>query len=258
MMKILLWMLLLLFSTSVFALIGEAETEIFTIDTVDPTLTLIAPNGGEAWYIGDTNDVLWQAEDTNLETTPITIWYRMSIGSDFILLAEDYVNSGSYPWEMPTSQSYNAQVKIQAIDSFGNFSEKVSQNPFSITYVPPEAPEGVIVDPSDGNNAVISWQPVTETIYGTPIEPDGYIILYNETPYEDDQFYYYLADVTEGTTHTHYGVVRHRDQMYYRVVAYKDYDGRITEALVQLRQRSDERVLWGEALKGSIRTGGGR
>ena len=49
------------------------------------------------------------------------------------------------------------------------------------------------MDISNGVDAVIGWQPVTQTIYGGPIVPDGYIVLYNETPYEDDDnLYYYL------------------------------------------------------------------
>jgi PKD repeat protein len=54
-------------------------------------------------------------------------------------------------------------------------------------YVPPAevaTPTVQIV----GNDAIISWEAVTETIYGSPITPDLYLVLYNETPYEDQKF----------------------------------------------------------------------
>lgn len=62
---------LLLCVTAAFALSSNTNSDPFTLETVDPAVTVIAPNGGEVWYIGDTNDILWTAEDTNL--TPNTI-----------------------------------------------------------------------------------------------------------------------------------------------------------------------------------------
>jgi len=49
----------------IFGLTGSAETGYFVLDTISPQLSH-SPNGGEAWYIGDSNDILWTASDTNL------------------------------------------------------------------------------------------------------------------------------------------------------------------------------------------------
>lgn len=242
-----LMILFLVFFAINYGLTGSGDSDYFIMDTVPPSLTLLSPNGGEAWYIGDTNAIIWTATDTNLDPNSVYLWYSLSGGSQYQNLAEGIYNSGSFPWEMPTVQSYNARVKVQIGDTFGNLSEKHSQGSFTITYVPPAAPEGVVVDTSNGIDAVLSWLPVTSTIYDTPIVPDGYIVLYNETPYEDDQFYYYHGE-TAGITYTHYNVALRRDQMYYRIVAFKDYDDRMGEVLGRLKKTSGEPRLWRDVL----------
>lgn len=107
-------------------------------------------------------------------------------------------------------------------------------------YVPPAAvapPTVQIV----GNDAIISWEAVTETIYGSPITPDGYIVLYNETPYEDANYYYFLNFVPT-TSYTHPYVALFREAMFYRVVAVNFYRESEREAVAGLR--SGERIIW--------------
>lgn len=110
-------------------------------------------------------------------------------------------------------------------------------------YVPPAAVEGVNVEIS-GYNANLSWLPVTQTIQGTPITPDVYVVLYNETPYEDDLHYYYLTN-TPGLEATHYGVARFRDQMFYKVVAVKFYRDDET-TLLRILGEQDRSQTWVE------------
>ncbi|MFA7024915.1 MAG: hypothetical protein WC176_03525 [Candidatus Cloacimonadaceae bacterium] len=237
---------LLTLSVAALALSSNTNSAVFTLDTVAPALELNAPLGGEEWYLGDTNDILWNATDTNLLDDSVYLWYSLNGGSDYSALAEGIANSGTFAWLMPDNTSNNAKVKIQVGDSFGNLSEKVS-SAFAITYVPPEAPDGVNVDITNAVDAVISWQPVTETIYGSPITPDGYLVLYNETPYENQEnLYYYLWDVTDGCAFTHSRVALHRAQMYYRVVAYKDHDGRMANILAEAKGNPDKKISFQE------------
>lgn len=231
-----------------YGLTNSAETNYFTLDVIAPQLDLISPNGGEAWYIGDTNDILWTATDTNLAPESVYLWYSLNGGTSYVNMAEAITNTGTYPWEMPSLQAYNARVRIQVSDIFGNSKTTSSLGTFSITYAPPAAPEDVIVNTSNNIDAVLSWQPVTSTIFGTPIVPDGYFVLYNETPYEDDQFYYYHGE-TPGTTYTHHNVVLRRDQMFYKIVAFKDYDGRLGSVLSSMKKDSGQPRLWKEILE---------
>ena len=246
MKRLLVALALLTLSVAALALSSTTNSAVFTLDTVAPALELSAPLGGEEWYLGDTNDVLWTATDSNLLDDSVYIWYSLSGGTDYTPLAEGIANTGTFAWPMPDITTSNARVKIQVGDSFGNLSEKVS-SAFAITYVPPEAPDGVNVDITNAVDAVISWQPVTQTIYGSPIIPDGYIVLYNETPYESqDNLYYYLWDVMDGCAFTHSRVALHRAQMYYRVVAYKDHDGRMAGILAEAKTSPERKISFQE------------
>lgn len=110
-------------------------------------------------------------------------------------------------------------------------------------HVPPAAVEGVHVN-IIGNDAFISWLPVTQTIYGTPMTPDLYVVLYNETPYEDDNYYYYLTS-TENLSTIHTRVALFRDAMFYRVVAVKFNREGESDVLAALNS-SREEILWSE------------
>jgi hypothetical protein len=256
MKKIILSGMFFVIVSGLFALSSFTDSADFTLDTVTPTLSLQSPIGGENWYIGDTHDILWTAEDTNLAVNSVYLWYSLNSGVNYTSIAESIVHSGSYPWQMPDAQSYSARVKVQISDMFGNVKQFASPNVFAITYVPPAAPKLVDVDISNNIDAVISWSAVDTTIYGTPIIPDGYLVLYNEMPNEEEQFFYYLWDVTEGTTFTHNGVAHWRDQMFYRIVAYKDYDGRMASVLQSLRQQKERKITLAELRKNMDLAGG--
>jgi hypothetical protein len=235
------------------------DTPDFVLDTIAPQVQLLTPNGGENWYIGDTQDILWEASDTNLLPEGITLLYSLNGAANFTYLAEALANSGSYAWLLPSSQSNNAKVQVQAMDSFGNMTQVSSLSSFSITYVPPASPSGLLVNLDNGIDAILAWDAVTQTIppYNSPITPDGYIILYNETPYEDDQYYYFLGR-SFTTSYTHHDVAEFRTQMFYRVKAYKNYSREEEDALESLVQKSKlERVSWSRA-KSILKSGGDR
>ncbi len=252
----LLLSIMFMFGSGLLALTGYGTTAPVINDTVDPSLSILAPNGGEAWYIGDTRDITWSATDTNILSNSVNIWYSLDV-SDSTSIIENTLNDGIHPWALPSVQSYNARVRIKVSDSFGNFSKVSSAGPFSITYVPPAEPEGVTVDISNNVDAVITWQAVTQTIppYNTPITPDGYIVLYNETPYEDDQFYYFLA-MTTGLSHIHPWVARFRSQMFYKVLAFKDYRGTLANLCAELSRDKDAKHTWGEIVQALATEGG--
>ncbi len=223
--------ILFIFGSGLLALSGFGTSLPVINDTVDPTLSIISPNGGEAWYIGDTRDITWSATDTNILSNSVNIWYTLNV-TDSTSIIENTLNDGIHPWALPSVQSYNARVRIKVSDSFGNFAQEASAGPFSITYVPPAEPQGVTVNIVNSVDALITWQAVTHTIppYNTPITPDGYIVLYNETPFEDDQFYYFLGR-SYTTTYTHHDVAEFRTQMFYKVLAYKNYRGDVDNLL---------------------------
>ena len=252
MKKTLMFVVLLSALTLCSGLSSYGDSPDFEMDMVNPQVELISPSGGEAWYIGDSRNITWNATDTNMAPQGIELFYSLNGGTIYTSLAEAIANSGTYAWALPSIQSSNAKVRIQASDTYGNSTLINSLGSFSITYVPPAIPEGLSVDISNNVDALLSWTAVSQTIppYNSPITPDGYIILYNESPYEQDEHFYYFLGRSFGinTNYIHHDVTEFRNQMFYRVTAYKNYTREDAEALDSLVQKSKtERIAWPQA-----------
>ncbi|MDP2173198.1 MAG: hypothetical protein Q8M98_11245 [Candidatus Cloacimonadaceae bacterium] len=51
-------------TSGLIALSGYGTSAPVVNDTVDPSLSILCPNGGEIWYLGDTNAIIGSIEDT--------------------------------------------------------------------------------------------------------------------------------------------------------------------------------------------------
>ncbi len=91
-------------------------------------------------------------------------------------------------------------------------------------YVPPKPPTG-LETAMMGCDMHISWDAVTETIFDTPITPDGYLVFYNGTSDPASEYYFFLG-FTPGLSYTHNYVGRYAEFMFYRVRAVKHYGPR--------------------------------
>lgn len=257
-MKIVVLITMLALIGSIFALSSYTDSGLISLDTVLPQLDLLSPDGGESWYIGDIRDIIWTASDPHLAANSVDLWYSLNGGSTYLPLSQSIANSGSYAWELPSIQSYNVRIRLGISDTFGNQSLVNSANPFSITYVPPAIPTAISVTSTNNIDALITWDAVTHTIppYNSPITPDGYIVLYNESPYEHDEHFYYFLGRSYTTSYTHHDVIEFRDQMFYKVLAYKNYSREESLALEKLLQtKRDKAILWQDALQ-ILRKGG--
>ncbi|MDD3464742.1 MAG: SBBP repeat-containing protein [Candidatus Cloacimonetes bacterium] len=85
-------------------------------------------------------------------------------------------------------------------------------------YVPPKTPENVLIT-MDGDNAVITWNAVTQNIHDQPITPDYYFIFNSSDPFGD---FGYHGSVS-GLQYIHPMVGAFQTRMFYRVVTYKYY-----------------------------------
>lgn len=240
-------------SNTAFSMAGSGVTisPLVTLDTINPTVDLLSPNGGESWYIGETHDILWTASDSHISTLPVALDYKKLSSSLWTTIQSDLNNSGSYAWLLPSITSLQTQVRLSVKDAFGNTANDVSASPFSIGYVPPASPQNVNVQIVNSRDAIITWSAVNETILGTPIEPTAYLVMYNQTTDPDNDAAYYFLDeiLAPGVyTHTHHSVARRAPNMFYRVVAVKDYDGRLNGILAGLNRKAnpDHPISWTE------------
>ncbi len=98
----------------------------------EPTVTLLAPNGGEVWNYFDFYAPLeWSG--TNLMSY-VNFYYSVDDGQNWVYLTSSYSdpNGGSTTTDIPFVETSNARIKI--VDGSG--IEDISDNPFSIV-IPP-------------------------------------------------------------------------------------------------------------------------
>lgn len=100
-------------------------------------------------------------------------------------------------------------------------------------YVPPQPPNNLNVVITD-SDVLLSWQAVNHDVLGHPITPDGYVILYNEIPNDDEHFWY--LGFTESTSYTHHYVNIYRDSMFYKVLAVNYYRNEMLNRLKDLNE----------------------
>jgi hypothetical protein len=113
---------------------------------------------------------------------------------------------------------------------------------------PPRPPDNVQLA-VNGNNAVLTWDAVTQTLIDTPVVPDFYLLFFNGST--DSEGLYYFLGLTPGLTFTHQYVLQFSPNMFYRVVAYKNYargDGDYLSLGLVPGMREDEvmRILAGK------------
>lgn len=74
------------------------------------TITETAPNGGETWYIGESNNITWTSTNLN-ENVKIEI-NRSYPSSTWETIAASVSNSGSYAWPVTAAETSTARIRI--------------------------------------------------------------------------------------------------------------------------------------------------
>ncbi len=110
-----------------------------------PSITVISPNGGEAWMEGQSRTISWTSDGY---TGTINIAYSTAgPGGTFIPIASAVADSGSYSWFLPEAESNQCLVRITAT---GSSAADTSDNLFSME----PSPEIVLTAPN-GNGIYI-------------------------------------------------------------------------------------------------------
>jgi len=226
-------------------MIGFGTSSPVPNDNIDPQLSLLAPSGGETWYIGDTQQIIWNASDTNLSHGQL--WYSYNGGETYVLISDFAAATDVYPWEIPPNPSQNTRIKISAFDAFGNSDSLESTDLFSIIWDTPLSPNGISIYTLNGVDVIITWQEVTSSVHALPISPDGYILFSNEIPFEiGDNLFEFLGEVSSDTSFTHFGTLSIGNGLFYRVVAYKDTDGRVADLISFIKRNPEQKISYSE------------
>lgn len=109
-------------------------------------------------------------------------------------------------------------VSLTVTDTNDSIDTKVKEDYITVYAdeepLPPDNVQIQIIE----NDAHISWDEVTTTIYGNPTSVDYYIIFYSEIANQDSLFFY--LDYTDQTQYIHPGVTDFSDQMFYKIESY--------------------------------------
>nr|NIO82508.1 hypothetical protein [Candidatus Aminicenantes bacterium]NIQ68369.1 hypothetical protein [Candidatus Aminicenantes bacterium]NIT24412.1 hypothetical protein [Candidatus Aminicenantes bacterium] len=101
-----------------------------------PTITVIAPNGGEQLIVGSSIHITWLALNMEEPRIDVKIEYSVNGGQDWTIITEAVDNNGDYDWIVPDTPSDNCLVRIGEIDGQ---PEDVSDAVFTIVSPSPGA-----------------------------------------------------------------------------------------------------------------------
>ena len=102
------------------------------VESQPPVVTVLSPNGGNSWTVGQAVSVTWTATD-NLGVTAVDVLLgRAGPSAPFDTLASGVPNSGSINWVVKGAASTNAYVVVRVYDAAGNVASDASDSAFTI------------------------------------------------------------------------------------------------------------------------------
>jgi hypothetical protein len=91
----------------------DSSDAVFTISSV-PAITVTAPNGGETYTGGTSQDITWTSEGT---VGNVKIEYSTAgAGGTFVTIIASTPNDGSYAWTVPNADSSQCVVRVSETD----------------------------------------------------------------------------------------------------------------------------------------------
>lgn len=144
-------------------------------DTQPPTVTVVAPNGGESWQAGTTQTISWTASDDVGVSSVVLSYSTSGAGGPFATIAT-VPNTGSFSWTVPNSPTTNAFVQVVASDAAGNSGSDLSNAAFTITSPPPVTKVTVTgINPS----SMTAGSSISVTITGTSFQTGASVTFVN-------------------------------------------------------------------------------
>jgi|GEM_PF-932068 len=137
--------------------VGTAYGSEVSFETLEPSITVTSPNGGESWIQGTAHDITWTSDGVDGN---IKIEYSTNNGDTWTEIIASTENDGIHPWIVPDAVSNQCLIQVSETD--GSPSD-TSDTVFTI--VPPSI---TVTSPNGGETwEVHSSQTITWTSTGT-------------------------------------------------------------------------------------------
>ncbi len=125
---------------------SDTSDNVFAISspTVDPTLTLTSPNGGESWLMQSTQTITWTSTGT---IDSVEIEFSSDTGATWSAVEASVINNGNYVWTVPATPTSTALVRISDTadgipsDSSDSVFTIEDSGPMDLTLVTPNGGE---------------------------------------------------------------------------------------------------------------------
>jgi hypothetical protein len=137
--------------------VGTAYGNEETFETLDPSITVTSPNGGETWVVGTVHTITWTSDSVEGN---VKIQYSIDNGQNWTGIISSTGNDGSFPWTVPAVDSNQCLIRVSETDgSPADTSNAV------FTIFPPSI---TVTSPNGGENwQVNSQHTITWTCVGT-------------------------------------------------------------------------------------------
>ena len=97
----------------------KAQIE-FIADRTAPVASITGPAVSSELRGGHPHTISWNVADPHLHSTPITLSWARSGGSEPVVIAEALANSGSYEWTTPLDMTDGGTIFLTATDKANN------------------------------------------------------------------------------------------------------------------------------------------
>ena len=113
-------------------LVIDVNSYIFTVDSDNPFVELITPNGGEEYDYGELMNIYWSATDDSFGETPIDLSALYELDGNPDTLIEGIENTGLVNIITPAIETEYGKINVSATDQFGNTNSDDSDDYFKI------------------------------------------------------------------------------------------------------------------------------
>jgi hypothetical protein len=115
---------------------GEAPEIRVEVDLSAPMAELENPEADPRRR--DTLILLWNAQDKNLATGPVTLQWSEREAGPWTTIASNLPNTGRHTWQMPQNLPYMVYLRLEVRDLAGNVSEAITNKPVLVDLQEPE------------------------------------------------------------------------------------------------------------------------
>ena len=154
----------LLLLTPITALQHERDDREYDTAIVDPTLTLVSPDGDESWSVGTGQYINWTSVGS-LGNVKLE-YSKDNFSSDVNTIVVSTTNNGSYLWTVANDPSTSVKVRVSFVDD--SAINDLSNASFSITCAPSSLLAWWRFDESSGTTADDSQGDHDGTLYNSP------------------------------------------------------------------------------------------